>query len=537
MFWVLRLFEMFESPSGNVADYNRTQLRRSSFFSFLLAVTLLFLTGWPATLFTWTCFAALSVSSFLRLFATRLSLRYCDQISCLGSLMAAVSWGLWLAHMSELRRGSELLVPYFALSGVSLGAVVTLALKPLALLAYLVFLFSSFVAGLTIHQSDVHDLGPIVATLAVYLFFVSSQVRVMGRALKRKLEDETLMEQVISALPGYVTLIDPDRRYRWVGERVARLIGISKEKLVGRLVGSLQHDSAFLEQLNAFMDGSRTCTSFEHVIAARHHIVHVQKLFHDNILVVSLDIHEVVEARRLHLEEQRVKQHGQQLQMLGQLAAGIAHEINNPLAIALGACESGLRQLSKDTPDLETLKKRLETISLANERAAKIVRSMRMLARDPSNSELSEQSLKQMLQDVFALCETKLRLQEIDFKFEWRLGAADVQVQAHPIYFTQIILNLIWNARDATLDKESPQRRIRLVVDRVDGRVEVGVENMGPPMSLEIREKIMTPFFTTKSNGTGMGLSLSRSWAESMGASLGFESAQHRTRFFVRLAS
>jgi signal transduction histidine kinase len=263
-------------------------------------------------------------------------------------------------------------------------------------------------------------------------------------------------------------------------------------------------------------------------------LINFHRLESREVLVVSIDMEEVAEARRLQQEQQKIRQHAQQLQMLGQLAAGIAHEINNPLAIALGAAESALRQIAKPTADLTILKKRLESIVLANERAAKIVRSMRLLARDPDTSELSDQSLRQMVDDVLALCEDKLRLQNIDFRLEWNLPQPDLRLRAHPAYLTQILLNLIWNARDATLAGSS-EKQISFRIFRSESELTLSVENSGPMIPLEIRDKIMTPFFTTKSEGTGMGLSLSNSWAQAMGASLSFESGPRTTRFDLKI--
>jgi signal transduction histidine kinase len=398
--------------------------------------------------------------------------------------------------------------------------------------SFLVTLFTSFILYLSHHKAS-DGLAPLLMVFGVFIVFAFSQSGVIKNLLLKSQRSNLLMEQIIDAFPGYVALIDTQKKYRFVGSSVARLASKPRQEIVGTLVGFWGIDRTFSERLEVFFEGQLPGFQFEHVINNRHHLVQFRRLSTNDVLAVSLDIHDVVQARQLHLDEQRIRQHGQQLQMLGQLAAGIAHEINNPLAIAIGACESAQRQLGKVEPNMELVRTRLETIFVASERAAKIVRSMRLLSRDPEHSELSDQSLKDMIVDVLALCESKLKVQGIDFRYEWNLEERDVVITAHPVYFTQIILNLIWNARDATLHEESLQKKIALVVQKLGSKIRLSVENTGPMIPAEVQGKIMTPFFTTKSTGTGMGLSLSKSWADAMGAELSFKSEAHKTQFHL----
>jgi signal transduction histidine kinase len=448
-------------------------------------------------------------------------------------LMSAAFWGLTLAALSLELRDSPFPYPFLLLAGLGVAAASSLALTPRLLGGYMLILIGSYLAPL------VGDLGArgvreAAGALAIYIFYAFSQSRLIRNLLLQRWQNEATLSQLINTFPGYVTLIGADGTYRFVGDKVSQLTGLTRAQIEGQKVGFLGLDQIFSERLTAFLARSDASEQHEQVIAGRHHLINFHRLESREVLVVSIDMEEVAEARRLQQEQQKIRQHAQQLQMLGQLAAGIAHEINNPLAIALGAAESALRQIAKPTADLTILKKRLESIVLANERAAKIVRSMRLLARDPDTSELSDQSLRQMVDDVLALCEDKLRLQNIDFRLEWNLPQPDLRLRAHPAYLTQILLNLIWNARDATLAGSS-EKQISFRIFRSESELTLSVENSGPMIPLEIRDKIMTPFFTTKSEGTGMGLSLSNSWAQAMGASLSFESGPRTTRFDLKI--
>jgi signal transduction histidine kinase len=448
-------------------------------------------------------------------------------------LMSAAFWGLTLAALSLELRDSPFPYPFLLLAGLGVAAASSLALTPRLLGGYMLILIGSYLAPL-VGDHGARGVREAAGALAIYIFYAFSQSRLIRNLLLQRWQNEATLSQLINTFPGYVTLIGADGTYRFVGDKVSQLTGLTRAQIEGQKVGFLGLDQIFSERLTAFLARSDASEQHEQVIAGRHHLINFHRLESREVLVVSIDMEEVAEARRLQQEQQKIRQHAQQLQMLGQLAAGIAHEINNPLAIALGAAESALRQIAKPTADLTILKKRLESIVLANERAAKIVRSMRLLARDPDTSELSDQSLRQMVDDVLALCEDKLRLQNIDFRLEWNLPQPDLRLRAHPAYLTQILLNLIWNARDATLAGSS-EKQISFRIFRSESELTLSVENSGPMIPLEIRDKIMTPFFTTKSEGTGMGLSLSNSWAQAMGASLSFESGPRTTRFDLKI--
>jgi signal transduction histidine kinase len=523
-----------EEQAHAIESYTSRQSRSSALFSLPVILTLVIFEVRSIDLEGILYVTGLVASMLFRiglLWRLRPSRFYSTGVSTI-FVVSAAFWGLWLAHSSAVQSPNELPIYSLVLAGVGLSGVVTLALHPSLLVSFLVTLFTSFILYLS-HHKALDGLAPLLMVFGVFIVFAFSQSGVIKNLLLKSQRSNLLMEQIIDAFPGYVALIDTQKKYRFVGSSVARLASKPRQEIVGTLVGFWGIDRTFSERLEVFFEGQLPGFQFEHVINNRHHLVQFRRLSTNDVLAVSLDIHDVVQARQLHLDEQRIRQHGQQLQMLGQLAAGIAHEINNPLAIAIGACESAQRQLGKVEPNMELVRTRLETIFVASERAAKIVRSMRLLSRDPEHSELSDQSLKDMIVDVLALCESKLKVQGIDFRYEWNLEERDVVITAHPVYFTQIILNLIWNARDATLHEESLQKKIALVVQKLGSKIRLSVENTGPMIPAEVQGKIMTPFFTTKSTGTGMGLSLSKSWADAMGAELSFKSEAHKTQFHL----
>lgn len=220
-------------------------------------------------------------------------------------------------------------------------------------------------------------------------------------------------------------------------------------------------------------------------------------------------------------------EHSAKMTALGEMASGIAHEINNPLAIISGKSQVLDMLLQDEVIDREQVRKASESIRNTVDRIAQIVQGMRRISRDASDAPLMETHLLDVVRDTLNLCqgrlaklETKLTLPKIDFK-----------VKANPVYVSQILLNLMNNSIDAM--KTSQDRWIEIRLEKVNDTIVLSVIDSGPMVVESLREKIFQPFFTTKPPGlgTGLGLSVSATLADSMGADLKLDGHSPTTRF------
>ena len=204
------------------------------------------------------------------------------------------------------------------------------------------------------------------------------------------------------------------------------------------------------------------------------------------------------------------------LTVMGELAASIAHEINQPLSAILSSVGASLRWLKADQPDLKEVLLTLENIRNAGQRAADIVRALRALAKqEPAN--LASVIVDDLIREILML--TSPDFEKKGVHLTARLDAADVLVVADRTQLQQVVLNLVTNALDAMADIET--RRELLVTSRArDDSVIVSVQDTGNGISDEIRSRIFDPFFTTKGSGMGMGLSICRSIMEAHGGKL-----------------
>lgn len=192
---------------------------------------------------------------------------------------------------------------------------------------------------------------------------------------------------------------------------------------------------------------------------------------------------------------------------LGEMAGSIAHEINNPLAIIMGKSQLLLR---KETS--EPTKKSLEVIIKTTQKIAEIIQSLRVLSRDASNDPFEFVQARVIIKDAMGLSMERLKKNQIEFEVSKEFD--DYDLACRRVQIAQILINLINNAVDAISDK--PNSKIRLELKEKDGTLVLSVIDSGPGFAPEIREKILTPYFTTKGigKGTGLGLNLSRNIME-----------------------
>lgn len=219
------------------------------------------------------------------------------------------------------------------------------------------------------------------------------------------------------------------------------------------------------------------------------------------------------------------------LTAVGQMAASIAHEIKQPLAVIVTAGSAGLRWLSKPTPDrLAEVRDLLGMIVSNGDRANQVIDGIRAMFKNESR-EKALLDINEMIREVLALLQPEFQTRKILVQAE--LAPKLPPVLADRVQLQQVVVNLITNATEAmdTIDDRARKLRVNSVLYEPSG-VLITVEDSGPGIDPENVDRIFHPFFTTKSRGMGMGLSICKSIIENHNGSLSTRSATGRGSVF-----
>jgi histidine kinase len=219
--------------------------------------------------------------------------------------------------------------------------------------------------------------------------------------------------------------------------------------------------------------------------------------------------------------------HAARLAALGELATGIAHEMNQPLTAIQMMVTSMLAQIERGTLPIDRARTWLGTINEQIERITWIIGHLRSFSRNEAAEPLSSTPIGTIIDDTLGLLRAQLRNHGIAVELE--LAEPMPAVRGDPRRLEQVLVNLLSNARDAlgTLPIDAP-RRIRIRTSAVPEReaVVLEVNDNGPGMPAWVQEHIFEPFFTTKDTGkgTGLGLSIVRTIVNECGGQINVDS-------------
>ena len=225
--------------------------------------------------------------------------------------------------------------------------------------------------------------------------------------------------------------------------------------------------------------------------------------------------------------------HASKLTALGEMAGGIAHEINNPLSIMKGFIDLMQKSVRRGQIDLKTFEQYLERSSATISRISRIIMTMKRISRDSSNESLTLHSANGLVDDALDFIQEKFRDKGLNLEV-LRLKN-DVQVNCRPVEISQVLLNLLTNAFYAVVDEKGAW--VKIEIERKPKTLELRVIDSGPGIPVNIREKIFQPFFTTKDigQGTGLGLSISKKILETHNGRLFLDTNSRNTTMVIEL--
>ena len=230
-------------------------------------------------------------------------------------------------------------------------------------------------------------------------------------------------------------------------------------------------------------------------------------------------------------EQNLINFHNARLSSLGEMTSSIAHEINNPLTIVIGNIQSIIKRHHELSDDL---KENLSKTLTAAERINKIIKSMKLFSNKNDDQTFKYYSINSIIESSYNLYSERAKHLGIEIEVQ---NNYDCEIKCNQVQISQILINLINNAMDAVEPLQSSERKIAIIVYKLDNYLAINVENAGPPIPAYMLDKIFQPFFTSKpiGKGTGLGLSISKKLAQLHQGNLILASNTKHTTFQLTL--
>jgi PAS domain S-box-containing protein len=325
------------------------------------------------------------------------------------------------------------------------------------------------------------------------------------------------------------------------------MVGYAEEELVHKPVNSITHPDD-IELANKRLQALREGKVDQYRMQKRYirkdggtveAVLHASVVHDANgkpLLYVAQteDLTEKLEAEKDASEIRERLAHVTRLHMIGEMAAGIAHEINQPLTAITTYAQACRRMIQAGMVTSDEVLDAMDKISHQAQRAGDVIGSLRGLVRKRASTR-KKVDLNTLIRDVVQLAEVDARMHETSIETD--LAAGLPHVQADPVQIQQVVLNLLLNGMEAMKSPECPNRSLKVTTGMAaDNSVQISVRDHGIGISSEDEKSLFQTFFTTKTSGMGMGLAISRSIINSHGGRLWFiRNPDGGTTFYLSL--
>ncbi len=234
-------------------------------------------------------------------------------------------------------------------------------------------------------------------------------------------------------------------------------------------------------------------------------------------------------------DHQRMIMHSSRMSALGEMASGIAHEINNPLAIIFGKIEKTQRLLLKEGPiQVDVILSDLKKIQETSERISKIIKGLRAFSRSGDQDPFAKVGIDTIVNDTLSFCRERILNHSVSLRIPETVPTLEITCRATQI--SQVLLNLLNNSFDAIFEQPG-EKWISLNFEITPLKLRMKVTDSGNGIAPEVIDRMMQPFFTTKEagKGTGLGLSISKGIVEEHQGTLNYDSSSKNTCFIIEL--
>lgn len=495
----------------------------------------------------WIVIVLISAGTVIRICVNEFLYRLWEQdvlwvrlINWLGFLCISLSWGLHFSDVYHHYGGlsSNVVYTFLVLVALLTGASTINVGDKVAYHIY-VLLMTSVVCYTYLSDSN-QPHTYVVINIVIYLAFSMANYRMSSKQLCDLLEakirsqtEKDNLKKIIDTVPGFVGLIDRNLVCYMANQSTVNAF----PNIIGSKMGELNGGSSWEKFIIDFMATPKRNDVEEHhtIVNGKElsALVNITKMDDGGAIIVSIITTELVRAEKKLREQEAKAYYSSKLASLGEMAAGIAHEVNNPLTIIQGSANILKKVVEVQPLDIQMVKELTTKMITTSERISKTVKSLKALSRNGVNDPVEPVSLTKVIDQCLDVSQQKCRNTEIAVEFD--RPAEDVFVMGREVELAQVFLNLILNSVDAV--KGLDEKWVKLEISKNEKFAEVSVVDSGPGIPPEIQDKIMNPFFTTKdvNQGTGLGLSISKNIITSYGGELTLLPDANHTTFKIRL--
>ncbi len=357
------------------------------------------------------------------------------------------------------------------------------------------------------------------------------KVEELRRSKHQLLEREAKLNSIFNASVEGIITIDMSNTIVSANAAVETIFGYKPEELIGCNINKLMPSS---KEMNGY--------NLPHAVKLIGQIQEVEGIHKDGFSIpldmstaeFSVDnshyfTHIVRDVSLRKYRERQDKEHLDELAhvtrlgLMGEMASGIAHEVNQPLSAISSYTQVSLNLINAEDPDLVKLTEILYKTQQQALRAGRIIHRMREFVKSHSKHR-STADINSLIHEAVSLCIAELKQNCIKLTFELENNLPPINVDH--VQIEQVIINLIRNSVDALKTLPAKHQHQITIHSRLtlNDSIQVRVKDNGPGLDHEQQQKILTPFYTTKTDGMGMGLSISRSLIEAHDGTLHFNS-------------
>lgn len=415
------------------------------------------------------------------------------------------------------------------------------------------FAMGTAIAGLSIFSVDNSwEVHPFVANACIWSAIVPSLYANFTRLghLNSLNDLQKKMEILFLNMKEGLIVFGPNSKVKVVNEAASQILGYTEDQMLesnpfefasqwvsedGKIIPPQEHPVAWaldskVEIKDVIIGFAKDDGSIIWMMLSASPLQETPAASQFSTIVTFSDITEFKRSQKIIFEQQSRLEASAKLTAMGEMAGGIAHEINNPLAIILGRVFIIRKAILNNK--MEQVDSSLETITSTVHRMQKIVKGLQAFSAGGGHDPFVKVNLKQIVDESVTYCQEVLDKNQV--RIELEVGE-EIELECRAIQLSQVFINLIQNSCDAI--EQQNDRWIRIWARTAHDVLVLTVTDSGPGIPPEIQKKLMQPFFTTKEvgKGTGLGLSITKGLVNSHRGRFWLNSSAPHTTFVIEL--